>query len=147
MPFITRNTVTLTALFEQSKDASTHITSYLSDLRTVISTQSVSANQLLDLSEHLTKALELWNRAKQFNGFNGYVQTQLNDLSYDAVAHLSMDIMNGQAIISWIDSIMPKDQNAFLLTRQIIGGSVSVASFSPNQLAPLVALIDAYLAS
>ncbi|MEM4658702.1 MAG: hypothetical protein QXX77_09820 [Candidatus Methanosuratincola sp.] len=121
---------------------------FAQDVSDLISSQNVSANQVLQIMLEFRNSRDVFNRVKQIPGIADYAKAQFADTGYDIVAEFQqmMKVLND--VISWIQTNFPKDANGYLLKDKFDAqGSISARIFTPPQLAPLKALVDTLVAS
>lgn len=110
--------------------------------------QNVSSNQLISFMVDFQSTLVQWQTLAATPGLAQHAKDQLANAGLDLVGEYTAMRAAAQAIIDWVQNNFPKDGNGYLLKDKFDpSGGLMVRHFSPAQLAPLVTLMDNFIAT
>lgn len=111
-----------------------------------IETHDTPADECLNLLRFLMDSYNLITLAKQTPGLLAYAKEQFGDDTYDMIAELNANLAASLDVVDGINSSFPK-YNEYLLKDKIINRAIESRVFTVAQLAGLVPLLAALLAT
>ena len=134
----------LTAL----RQSAARLKTYANNAKILITSNSVSANQILEIMVQFQTALQEWNEVAATPGLADYAKIQFNNANLDIVTEYNNMVSAAQNVISWVQENFPKDSNNYLLKDKFDSTSgLTVRIFTTSQTINLVSVLADFIAA
>lgn len=121
---------------------------YLTNQKAVLQQPTSDAVVALAVIQHFSQVIPLMQGWAATPGIVQYAKDQVNDQAYDVVAEFNAMMTAMQNTLASLIAMFPKDGGGFLLYQKLnANGSFTNRTFTAAQLAPVVTLIDAVIAT
>lgn len=135
MAFLATNIIPKTIYDEVKKHAAQMRKGCLNYIAKIDAGQSLTADQIINLTQRLRWYRDRFNLAKSTDGIVDYATTQEDKGDYDVIAEFTAMLSAIEAVITWVYNCFPTSAEGYIEAHMLaMDGTLTIREFSPAQL-------------